>query len=160
VPARYVSHSDDPNVWNDHEQQADIALRDIKAGELITVDARHDDVPVLKRVGGILVNVPTIEQGLDFYREQLGMQTVWRREDTAAVRLGESELVLTTRHDPKTDFLVDSVENAVAVFVVAGGKVVTPLEDTSAGRAAVVEDPFGNRLTLVDLSKGLYQNDV
>ncbi len=160
VPARYISHSDDPNVWNDHEQQADIARRDIKAGELITVDARHDDVPVLRRVGAILVNVPTVEQGLDFYREQLGMHTVWRREGAAAVRLGESELVLTTEHDPRTDLLVDSVEDAVAVFVAAGGKAVVLLEDTSAGRVAVVQDPFGNRLTLVDLSKGLYQKDA
>jgi hypothetical protein len=50
-PARYASHSENPNVKNDHKQQADIAVRDIKAGELITVDARYDDVPVLKLVG-------------------------------------------------------------------------------------------------------------
>src|SRR5581483_9726382 len=41
-PARYVSHSETPNTRNDHEQRADIALGDIKAGELITVDARYD----------------------------------------------------------------------------------------------------------------------
>lgn len=159
-PARYVSHSEDPNVRNDHEQQADIALRDIKAGELITVDTRYDDVPVLKKVDAVIVKVPSIEEGLDFYREQLGMQTVWKKEDMAAVRLGESELVLSTQLDPETDLLVESVEQAITVFEAAGGKVVVPPEDISVGKMTVVEDPFGNKLTLVDLSKGLYKTDM
>lgn len=116
--------------------------------------------PVLKKVDAVLVRVPTIEQGLDFYREQLGMSTVWSREDMAAVRLGESELVLSTRLDAETDFLVDSVEDAVGVFLGMGGKLVVPPEDIPVGRIAVVEDPFGNRLTLVDLSKGPYRDDV
>lgn len=158
-PVRYVSHSENPNVRNDHEQQADVALRDIKAGELITVDARYDDVPVLKKIDAVLVKVPSIQEGLDFYREQLGMQTLWKKEDMAAVRLGESELVLSTKLDPETDFLVESVDHAVTVFEGSGGKVIVPSEDIPVGKVAVVEDPFGNRLTLVDLSKGLYQTN-
>lgn len=78
-PARYVSHSEDPNVRNDHDSCTDIALRDIKKGELITVDARYDDVPVLKKINAVLVKVPSIQEGLDFYREQLGLQTFWKK---------------------------------------------------------------------------------
>lgn len=158
-PVRYVNHSEDPNVKNDHEKQADIALRDINAGELITVDARYDDVPLLKKVDAVLVKVSSIQEGLDFYREQLGMQTVWKKEDMAAVRLGDSELVLSTKLNPETDFLVDSVERAVEVFKNAGGKVMVQPEDIPVGKVAVVEDPFGNKLTLVDLSKGQYETD-
>lgn len=105
------------------------------------------------------MKVPSIEAGLDFYREQLGMITHWKKDDMAAVKLGDSELVLSTKLDPETDFLVDSVEHAVEVFEKAGGKVVTRPEDLPVGKVAVVEDPFGNKLTLVDLSKGLYQTD-
>jgi catechol 2,3-dioxygenase-like lactoylglutathione lyase family enzyme len=158
-PARYVSHSEEPNVRNDHEQRVDIALRDIKKGELITVDACHDDVPVLKKVDAILVKVPSIQEGLDFYREQLGMQTVWKKEDMAAVRLGESELVLSTKLDPEVDMLVESVTHAAEVFVKAGGSVVGEPEDIDVGMMAVVQDPFGNQFTLVDLSKGKYQTN-
>jgi catechol 2,3-dioxygenase-like lactoylglutathione lyase family enzyme len=154
-PARYVSHSESPNARNDHAQHADVALRDIEKGELITVDARYDDVPVLKRIDAIVVKVPSIEQGLDFYREQLGMRTIWKTEDMAAVCLGESKFVLSTRLGPETTVLVESVVHAVAVFENAGGKVVAAPEDVPAGKAAVkaavVEDPFGNRLTLVDV---------
>lgn len=158
-PARYVSHAESPNVRNDYKRRADIAIRDIKAGELITVDATYDDVPVLKKVDAVLVRVPSIEQGLDFYREQLGMQTSWKKEDMAAVRLGDGELVLSTKLDPETDLLVESVEHAVRVFENAGGRVVLPPEDLPVGKVAIVEDPFGNKLTLVDLSKGLYDTD-
>lgn len=44
IPARYVNHSKNPNVYNDHQLRADIALRDIKKGEEICVDATKDDV--------------------------------------------------------------------------------------------------------------------
>ena len=158
-PARYVSHSETPNVRNDHVQQADIALRDIKKGELITVDARYDDVPVLKKINAVLVKVPSTQEGLDFYREQLGLQTFWKKEDIASVRLGDGQLVMSTTLDPETSILVESVEHAAEVFERAGGKIVSPPEDIDVGRVVVVEDAFGNRLTLVDFSKGFYTMD-
>ncbi len=43
-PERYVNHADTPNTYQDLEQQCDIALRDIKAGEAITTDATKDDI--------------------------------------------------------------------------------------------------------------------
>jgi len=154
-----VNHSENPNVRNDHQQWANIALKNIKAGEPITVDARYDDVPVLKKINAVLVKVPSIREGLDFYREQLGLQTLWKKEDIAAVRLGDSQLVLSTTLDPETNILVESVEHAAVVFVNAGGKVISPPEDIPVGKLTVVEDAFGNRLTLVDFSKGFYTMD-
>lgn len=43
-PERYVNHSDNPNTYQDHNRKADIALRSIKKGEMITTDATKDDV--------------------------------------------------------------------------------------------------------------------
>jgi len=157
--ARYVNHSDTPNVVLDLEQKADIALCDIAIGEKITADTRLDDVPVLKKINAVLVKVPSIQEGLDFYREQLGLQTFWKKEDMAAVHLGDSQLVMSTTLDPETNILVESVEHAAAVFEKAGGKVVEPPEDIPVGKVVVVEDAFGNRLTLVDFSKGFYTID-
>ncbi|HEV2402631.1 MAG TPA: SET domain-containing protein-lysine N-methyltransferase [Candidatus Saccharimonadales bacterium] len=157
--ARYINHSEHPNVRNDHEQQADVALRDITAGELITVDARFDDVPVLKKINAVLVKVPSIQEGLDFYREQLGLQTFWKKEDIASVHLGDGQLVMSTTLNPETSILVESVEHAATVFEKAGGKVIFPPEDIDVGRLVIVEDAFGNQLTLVDFSKGFYTMD-
>lgn len=43
-PERYVHHADHPNTRQDHDRKVDVALRDIKKGELITCDARKDDI--------------------------------------------------------------------------------------------------------------------
>ena len=43
-PERYVNHSFNGNVYQDLVNQCDIALRDIKKGEVITCDATKDDV--------------------------------------------------------------------------------------------------------------------
>jgi len=43
-PERYVNHSDHPNTYQDLKLQADISLRDIRKGEMITTDAALDDV--------------------------------------------------------------------------------------------------------------------
>jgi predicted enzyme related to lactoylglutathione lyase len=157
--ARYVNHSETPNVALDHKRQTDIALRDIAAGEKITADTRLDDIPVLKKINAILVKVPSIQEGLDFYREQLGMQTLWKTEDMASVRLGDGQLVVSTTLDPETNILVESVEHAVEAFKRAGGELVGGIEDIPVGTLAVVTDAFGNQLTLVDFSKGFYTTD-
>lgn len=44
-PERYINHSKNPNTYQDHGNQADVALRDIKKGEMITTDAAKDDIP-------------------------------------------------------------------------------------------------------------------
>ena len=47
IPERYVNRSDNPNTYHKYEDlknQADVAIRDIKKGEMITGDATKDDV--------------------------------------------------------------------------------------------------------------------
>jgi predicted enzyme related to lactoylglutathione lyase len=66
----------------------------------------------------------------------------------------ETELVLALDTGPETDLLVESVEDAVAGITKAGGTLVAGPDDIAVGKVAVVTDPFGNRLTLVDLTNG------
>lgn len=42
-PERYVNDADDPNTLPDHEIQADVAVRDIKKGEMITTNSSLAD---------------------------------------------------------------------------------------------------------------------
>ncbi|MDF2941025.1 MAG: hypothetical protein K0R66_1667 [Gammaproteobacteria bacterium] len=44
VPERYVNHSNQPNTYQDLINKRDIALRNIKKGEIITSDATKDDI--------------------------------------------------------------------------------------------------------------------
>ena len=45
------------------------------------------------------------------------------------------------------------------MFAANGGKVLAGPMDIPIGRLAVVEDPFGNRLVLLDSTKGTYDTD-
>jgi len=51
------------------------------------------------------------------------------------------------------------VPDAVSAFVEAGGEVVKPPFEIQIGRCAVVRDPWGNVLVILDASKGLLRTD-
>lgn len=44
APERYVNHSNNPNTKQDLIKKADIALRKIEKGEMITTDSEKDDI--------------------------------------------------------------------------------------------------------------------
>ena len=119
---------------------------------------------VLRGVDAVTVPVPDLDQGLEFYRDQLGHELVWRNDAVGKVglRLPESqtELVLSTNLEYAVNWLVRSVSEAVETIVEAGGKVIIEPTQISVGRLAVVNDPFGNALVLLDLSAGRYVTDV
>ena len=68
---------------------------------------------------------------------------------------GDTEIVLQTERDePEIDLLVKSADEAALRMVEAGGAVLVQPFDIQVGRCTVVEDPWGNRLVLLDLSRG------
>jgi predicted enzyme related to lactoylglutathione lyase len=114
---------------------------------------------VLRAVDCVHLVVPDLESGLAFYRDRLGHELVWRTGEAAGLRLPETgaELVISVAHDgPVVDFLVESVNDAVAELTAGGATVLVEPFDIPVGRVAVLADPFGNRLSVLDLSKGRY----
>ena len=112
--------------------------------------------PLLRAVDAVVVRVPSLEEGLAFYHDALGHEQLWRTDTMLGLGFGDSEteLVLALDTGPETDLLVESVEDAVARITEAGGAVVAEPRDIPVGKVAVVADPFGNQLTLVDLTNG------
>ena len=53
-----------------------------------------------------------------------------------------------------------SADHAAAAVRAAHGRVVTEPFDIPVGWVAIVADPFGNALVLLDLSKGRYATDT
>ena len=116
--------------------------------------------PLLRQVDCVQIPVPDLDAGLRFYRDGLGLELKWRHATQAGLRLGDTELVLQTeRPGLETDFLVDSAEEAVRRVEAAGGTVLSGPDNIPVGRVAVVSDPFGNPLVLLDLSKGTFRTD-
>ena len=118
---------------------------------------------IFRRVDAVTVPVPDLEAGLHFYGRALGHRLKWRNDAVGQAGLelpdGDTELVLATRQGYQPNWLVDSVDDAVELLARHGGGLVAAPFDIPVGRAAVVRDPFGNTLVLVDLSKGTYTAD-
>ena len=123
----------------------------------------HGTRPVLRLVDAVTVPVPDLQQGIGFYRDGLGQELIWIDEELgrAGLRLpdADTEIVLSTDLTYTPNWLVTSVQEAVAQIEAAGGAVVVQPHDIPVGRVAVVADPFGNRLVLLDLSAGRYVTD-
>ena len=119
--------------------------------------------PLLRKVDAVTVPVPDLDAGLRFYVDALGHELRWRHDDLGQAGLGlpesDTEIVLTTVHGYEPSWLVASADAAAAAVERAGGTVLAPPVDIPVGRLAVVADPFGNVLVLLDLSKGRYETD-
>jgi predicted enzyme related to lactoylglutathione lyase len=120
--------------------------------------------PLLRRVDAVTVPVPDVDEGLRFYRDVLGHELLWRNDDVrqAGLRLpdGGTEIVLSEDHPYEPTWLVSSAVAAAQVIAQAGGQIIDGPVDLPVGALVVVHDPFGNRLVLLDLSKGTYVTDA
>ena len=113
--------------------------------------------PLFRKVDCLRLPVPDLDAALAFYRDALGHELIWRSDTTIGLRLPESEaeIVLTTEAaPPETDLLVEDATAAVARIVAAGGRVIAPTFEIAVGLCAVVADPFGNTLVVLDMTKG------
>ncbi len=119
---------------------------------------------MFRKVDCLLLRVPDLSAALGFYRDKLGLPLAWMRPgQSAGLRLREpgSELVLVEESGgPETDLLVDSVDDACREFAAAGGRCLRGPFEIPVGKVAVVADPWGNELVLIDLTKGRLRTDA
>jgi len=119
--------------------------------------------PLVRKVDCVRIPVPDIESGLAFYRDSLGHALVWRTQTQAGLRMSDTDaeiVIQTERQEMEANLLVDSADEAAARIDEAGGRVVVEPFDIQIGRCAVVQDPWGNRLVILDMSKGRLVTDA
>jgi predicted enzyme related to lactoylglutathione lyase len=112
---------------------------------------------LFRSIDCLQIPVPDLEKGLAFYRDRLGHSLIWRTEEQAGLRMPESasEIVLQTQRSAlEVNLLVESVDEAAAAVVAAGGSVAVEPFDIAIGRCAVVQDLWGNQLVVLDMGKG------
>jgi catechol 2,3-dioxygenase-like lactoylglutathione lyase family enzyme len=125
---------------------------------------------MLKRIDCVMFRVADVDGAIAFYRDVMGLEPLWREGDMAGLAFPEmaspgvrTELVLhNDAQIPALDvnYKVDDVVAAVAELTAAACRVVAGPFPIAIGQCAVIEDPFGNSLTLVDTTKGLRVNNL
>jgi lactoylglutathione lyase len=111
---------------------------------------------LVRKVDCVRLPVDDLEQAIGYYG-RLGHEVIWRRPTQAGLRLPDSdaELVVQTEEPGlEVDFLVEDADAAAGAFARVGGCVVHGPFDIEVGRCVVVEDPWSNRLVLLDTRRG------
>lgn len=106
-----------------------------------------------------MVRVPDLTPAVEFYARVFGLRVLWRDETSVGMGMPDTdaEIVLHTMDlagDRSVHYLVDDVLEAVATGQRAGCVLREPPFEVAIGRGAVLEDPFGNTVCLLDMSKG------
>lgn len=117
---------------------------------------RVTDEAAIRGIDCVRLPVDDLDAAIRFY-ERLGHRLSWRRPTQAGFRLPDSdaELVVQTEHArQEIDLLVEDADVATEQFTRAGGTLIEGPFDIEVGHCAVVEDPFDNRLVLLDLRYG------
>jgi len=110
-----------------------------------------------------MIKVDDVQKAQKFYVETFGMIPVWKDLHTpgaAGLRFPESdsEIVLHNIADipARVDvtYLVDDVAAALVGLKSEGCAVLEGPFDVTIGKCAVITDPFGTPMTLIDMTKG------
>lgn len=104
--------------------------------------------------------VKDLDVSAKFYAEVMRLKQAWR--DDASKMIGfvfpesDSEIVIhsdASIPNPDFSFLVENVEEFVSEFKAKGYKVCKEPFDVRPGKFAVLSDPDGNILNIIDLTK-------
>jgi lactoylglutathione lyase len=114
---------------------------------------------MLRKIDCVMVRVNDLDEAVDFYTRTFGLRSTWRDESSAGLKMPQTdaEIVLHTMTLPSdgvVHYLVDDVGEAVSAYRQAGCGVRVPPFEIAIGLCAVVEDPYGNAVCILDMSKG------
>ena len=114
----------------------------------------------LRKIDCVMILVDDLDRAAAYYTRVFGVQRAWTRPTQIGLRMPETdaEIVLhTDRSFPsrvEVHYLVDDVAQAVAHFQANGYRVLVEPFDIEIGKCASIEDPFGTRLNILDMTKG------
>jgi predicted enzyme related to lactoylglutathione lyase len=121
---------------------------------------------MLKKIDCVMIRVDELEAASRFYAEVFGLRPRWK--DATAVGLGfpdtDAEIVLHRNAGipsrVEVHYLVDDVVQAMQHFQQHGCSTLIEPFDIPIGRCAVIRDPFGTTLCILDMSKGPRQPEA
>jgi predicted enzyme related to lactoylglutathione lyase len=108
----------------------------------------------------VLLRVENLETAVAYYQEAFGLRLQWRNAGPVGLGLPETdaEIVLESEADlpagASVHCLVGDVSATVDYLATRGCSVVVAPFEITIGHCAVVTDPFGNTLGLLDMTKG------
>lgn len=114
----------------------------------------------LVKVDSIMFRVKDLEQAAEFYNSVLGLKRVWTDVDRGMIGFilagSVSEIVIhddSSIPNPSFSFLVEDVEVFCDEYREKGYAVLTEPFEVRSGHFAILADPDGNEIPIIDLSR-------
>ena len=117
---------------------------------------------IFNHVDCIRIFIPDLEKGLEYYHRKLGLQIAWKTENAVGLLMNDAKTEIVIQNKDKreeTDIMVDNVEDAIKTVTEASGKVIYGPFDIKIGKCAVIEDPWNNKMVILDSTKGTFITD-
>lgn len=115
---------------------------------------------ILRKIDNIMFFVKDLKRSAKFYNEVLGLKRAWTDKEFGMIGFifaeSDSEIVIHNNPEipnPDFSFLVDNVETFVQEFKNKGYTVLKEPFDVRPGKFAVLSDPDGNVIQIIDLTK-------
>jgi lactoylglutathione lyase len=115
---------------------------------------------MLRKIDCVMIRVDDLEAAVAYYTSVFGLRPVWQDDVSVGLAFPETDAEVVLHHDQgipsrvEVYYLVDDVVSAVRVFEEQGCRVLAAPFDIPIGKCAMIEDPFGTTLCILDMSKG------
>ncbi len=116
---------------------------------------------MLRKIDCIMIRVDDIQAAAAYYAKVFGLRPLWSGDDAIGLAFLETDAEIVLHNDPEipspveVHYLVDDVVATVAYYETQGCSILVAPFDITIGKCAVIQDPFGIRLCILDLTKGL-----
>lgn len=114
----------------------------------------------LRKIDAVLLRVKNLEETAKFYTTVMGMKRGWTDTEHQMIGLlfpdNDTELVLhcdETLPDPNVSYQVKDVIGFVEQYRKAGYKVLREPFDIRCGKCAILQDPEGHSIEIMDITK-------
>ena len=107
-----------------------------------------------------MVRVDDIEMAATYYAKVFGLRPQWSGDNSIGLIFPESDAEIVLHNDSnmpsavEVHYLVDDVVASVAEYTAKGCHILVEPFDITIGKCAVIQDPFGTRLCILDMTKG------
>ncbi|HLG65763.1 MAG TPA: VOC family protein [Ktedonosporobacter sp.] len=115
---------------------------------------------MFKKIDCVMIRVPNVEEAASYYAEVFGLRPGWSGDDSIGLNFPETDAEIVLHNDPgipssaEVHYLVEDVVAVVQDYSAKGCRVLVEPFDITIGKCAVIQDPFGTRLCILDMTKG------
>jgi lactoylglutathione lyase len=115
---------------------------------------------MLRKIDCVMVKVDDLEAAARYYVDVFGLKRLWSDGHSIGMGMPETDAEIVLHDDPNlpkdigVHYLVDDVVAAAAELQAKGCTVVEPPFEVAIGKCAVIRDPFGTILPILDMTKG------